>query len=142
MVESADTRDLKSLGSNTVPVQVRSAAPNILQSFSGWGIFLSFKGLEALVNVRSAAPTVCVFCRRLGIYAGQKGHRLISVSFFMPEKQNEAITYLSTKSLKPRLPPRLSLSPHKPKAARTCAHPHGLIGSAFARILYHNSECL
>ena len=27
MVESADTRDLKSLGSNTVPVQVRSAAP-------------------------------------------------------------------------------------------------------------------
>ena len=27
MVESADTRDLKSLGSDTVPVQVRSAAP-------------------------------------------------------------------------------------------------------------------
>ena len=27
VVESADTRDLKSLGSNTVPVQVRSAAP-------------------------------------------------------------------------------------------------------------------
>ena len=28
VVESADTRDLKSLGSNTVPVQVRSPAPN------------------------------------------------------------------------------------------------------------------
>ena len=27
MVKSADTRDLKSLGSNTVPVQIRSAAP-------------------------------------------------------------------------------------------------------------------
>ena len=27
MVEQADTRDLKSLGSDTVPVQVRSAAP-------------------------------------------------------------------------------------------------------------------
>ena len=28
VVESADTRDLKSLGSDIVPVQVRSAAPN------------------------------------------------------------------------------------------------------------------
>ncbi len=32
VVESADTRDLKSLGSNTVPVQVRSAAPSISRS--------------------------------------------------------------------------------------------------------------
>ena len=32
VVKSADTRDLKSLGSNTVPVQVRSAAPISLKA--------------------------------------------------------------------------------------------------------------
>ena len=31
VVKSADTRDLKSLGRNTVPVQVRSAAPSFLR---------------------------------------------------------------------------------------------------------------
>ena len=33
MVESADTRDLKSLGLTSVPVQVRSAAPRIYAGF-------------------------------------------------------------------------------------------------------------
>ena len=32
VVELADTRDLKSLGSDTVPVRSRSAAPNTLDS--------------------------------------------------------------------------------------------------------------
>lgn len=35
VVESADTRDLKSLGSNIVPVQVRSAAPERLSHAVG-----------------------------------------------------------------------------------------------------------
>ncbi len=35
VVKSADTRDLKSLGSNTIPVQVRSAAPCIKSTVIG-----------------------------------------------------------------------------------------------------------
>ena len=34
VVELADTRDLKSLGSNTVPVRARSPAPILLASFN------------------------------------------------------------------------------------------------------------
>ena len=34
VVELADTRDLKSLGSNTVPVRARSLAPILLASFN------------------------------------------------------------------------------------------------------------
>ena len=40
MVESADTRDLKSLGSNTVPVQVWLPAPNWVRMHFAFGLFL------------------------------------------------------------------------------------------------------
>ena len=42
VVESADTRDLKSLGSNTVPVQVRSAAPRKAQELRASWAFSFF----------------------------------------------------------------------------------------------------
>ena len=43
VVELVDTRDLKSLGSDTVPVQVRPAAPKIDKSFYKVCRFLIFK---------------------------------------------------------------------------------------------------
>ena len=52
MVKSADTRDLKSLGGNSIPVQVRSAAPdpyNPNQIFlvgGGFGLFVYFEKFE------------------------------------------------------------------------------------------------
>ena len=40
VVESADTRDLKSLGLTSVPVQVRLAAPTLKRRiYAVWGIF-------------------------------------------------------------------------------------------------------
>ena len=39
VVESADTRDLKSLGVKSVPVQVRSAAPKKCQTLIGLAFF-------------------------------------------------------------------------------------------------------
>ena len=41
MVELADTRDLKSLGSDTIPVQVRSAAPALFFCSINTSIFLA-----------------------------------------------------------------------------------------------------
>ena len=51
VVELADTRDLKSRGSNPVPVQVRSAAPNVsnLNSIKCYfynGLFVAVVKLE------------------------------------------------------------------------------------------------
>ncbi len=41
VVELADTRDLKSLGSDTVPVRSRSAAPKIPFSIQEWDFSFS-----------------------------------------------------------------------------------------------------
>ena len=46
VVESADTRDLKSLGVKSVSVQVRSVAPSKKRSF--WVLFRHFSGKNGL----------------------------------------------------------------------------------------------
>ena len=57
VVELADTRDLKSLGVKSVPVQVRSAAPaNVERPFSWDAFFIvcfPFCTLLLLINLRS-----------------------------------------------------------------------------------------
>ena len=51
VVELVDTRDLKSLGSNTVPVRVRSPAPSGIKG-------LKYRGVEQLAARRAHNPEV------------------------------------------------------------------------------------
>ena len=72
MVELADTQDLKSCGSDTVPVQVRLAAPDNLypRIFGDEGCFLSlWKGLNRVENIQ--------------IGDGKKKHREAGLLFSM-----------------------------------------------------------
>ena len=52
VVELVDTRDLKSLGSDTVPVRARPPAP------SRFGIVLLYRGVEQLAARRAHNPEV------------------------------------------------------------------------------------
>ena len=52
VVESADTRDLKSLDGNIVPVQVRSAAPKQETEFDTFCIEISFLFFMCSIIVR------------------------------------------------------------------------------------------
>ena len=61
VVELADTRDLKSLGGDLVPVRVRSAAPtDLLISSTFWqsGKTLDFRTDEYILGCRSKVRTV------------------------------------------------------------------------------------
>ena len=51
VVELVDTRDLKSLGSDTVPVRARSPAPSGIKS-------LKYRGVEQLAARRAHNPEV------------------------------------------------------------------------------------
>ena len=53
VVELVDTRDLKSLGSNTVPVRARSPAPSDFKSSP-----IEYRGVEQLVACRAHNPEV------------------------------------------------------------------------------------
>ena len=52
VVELVDTRDLKSLGSDTVPVRARPPAP------SRFGMVLLYRGVEQLAARRAHTPEV------------------------------------------------------------------------------------
>ena len=64
VVELADTRDLKSLGSNTIPVRARSAAPKIPRSVASGNFCIQKPGREPEVRLVSAPRARSAIGRR------------------------------------------------------------------------------
>ena len=78
VVELADTRDLKSLGSDIVPVQVRSAAPIKRQELRIFSEFLPFFFFHWRTRIRVGTKHMDLPAKRRSCYRGlplQRGER-------------------------------------------------------------------